>query len=451
MRAGDDMPGAPRTHQARDATQARNLSGVSAGSRVAVPLTRIIVKGAREHNLKNIDVEIPRDKLVRHHRALGLRQVSLAFDTIYAEGQRRYVESLSAYARQFLGQMEKPDVDYIEGLSPAISIDQKGASRTRARPSAPSPRSTTTCACSSRASASPHCPQLRPPIERQTVQQIVDPILALAGGTRLMILAPSCADRKGEHQRGLRGLRDAPASSRVRVDGDRARPRRGDRRSTRRRSTPSRSSSTASSSDTATEAEAAALAARPTRVETALQLGEGLRDRVADADGKATESASSPSTSPARLRHLDSARSSRAPSPSTARTAPARTAPAWAPAGARPRAGRRRTTTCIAATARSLPWARAAARLRTGTRSLEAARRAVRVRHGHALAASCPKQSVDALLYGTDGEPSASATRPSSGRARHYETTFEGVVPNLERRYKETDSDYVRDGASSST
>ena len=116
---------------------------------------RIFIKGAREHNLKNVDVELPRNKLVVLTGLSGSGKSSLAFDTLYAEGQRRYVESLSSYARQFLGQMEKPDVDYIEGLSPAISIDQKTTSKNR---SAPSRRSTTTCACSTRASASRTAP-----------------------------------------------------------------------------------------------------------------------------------------------------------------------------------------------------------------------------------------------------------------------------------------------------
>ncbi len=165
-----------------------------------MPLDAIIVKGAREHNLKDIDLEIPRDKLVVITGVSGSGKSSLAFDTIYAEGQRRYVESLSAYARQFLGQMEKPDVDYIEGLSPAISIDQKAGTR--------NPRSTVGTQTEiydylrllfARA-GTPHCPNCGRVIERQTVQQIVDAILELPAGKRLMILSTIIKDRKGEHQ-----------------------------------------------------------------------------------------------------------------------------------------------------------------------------------------------------------------------------------------------------------
>ncbi|MFB3053050.1 MAG: excinuclease ABC subunit UvrA, partial [Dehalococcoidia bacterium] len=183
-----------------------------------MPLNSIIVRGAREHNLKNIDVEIPRDKLVVITGVSGSGKSSLAFDTIYAEGQRRYVESLSAYARQFLGLMEKPDVDYIEGLSPAISIDPKGASR--------NPRSTVATQTEiydylrllfARV-GHPHCPQCGRPIERQTVQQIVDSILALPPGKRLMVLAPVVRDRKGEYQKTFEDARKA-GFVRVRVDG----------------------------------------------------------------------------------------------------------------------------------------------------------------------------------------------------------------------------------------
>ena len=183
-----------------------------------MPLNSIVVKGAREHNLKNIDVTIPRDKLVVITGVSGSGKSSLAFDTIYAEGQRRYMESLSAYARQFLGRMEKPDVDYIEGLSPAISIDQKGPSR--------NPRSTVGTVTEiydylrllfARV-GHPHCPRCGREITMQTVQQIVDAVQKLPEKSRIMILAPLIKDRKGEYQAVFDDLRKA-GYVRVRVDG----------------------------------------------------------------------------------------------------------------------------------------------------------------------------------------------------------------------------------------
>ncbi len=182
-----------------------------------MPLNSIIVRGAREHNLKNIDVVIPRDKLVVVTGASGSGKSSLAFDTIYAEGQRRYVESLSAYARQFLGRMEKPEVDYIEGLSPAIAIDQKGTSR--------NPRSTVGTITEiydylrllfARV-GHPHCPQCGREITVQTVQQIVDAIQNIPDNTKILILAPLVKDRKGEYQSVFTDLRKA-GYARVRVD-----------------------------------------------------------------------------------------------------------------------------------------------------------------------------------------------------------------------------------------
>ncbi len=180
---------------------------------------KLIIRGAREHNLKNIDVEIPRDKLVVITGLSGSGKSSLAFDTIYAEGQRRYVESLSAYARQFLGLMEKPDVDQIEGLSPAISIDQKGTSR--------NPRSTVGTVTEIydylrllfARIGQPHCPRCGRPITRQTAQQIVDAITEYPRGSRLLILAPIIKDRKGEHKQVFEQIRKA-GYVRVRVDGE---------------------------------------------------------------------------------------------------------------------------------------------------------------------------------------------------------------------------------------
>ena len=184
-----------------------------------MPSDSIIVKGAREHNLKNIDVVIPRDKLVVITGVSGSGKSTLAFDTIYAEGQRRYVESLSAYARQFLGRMEKPEVDYIEGLSPAVSIDQKGPSK--------NPRSTVGTVTEiydylrllfARV-GHPHCPQCGREITMQTIQQIVDAVQNLTAGSRIMILAPMVTDRKGEYQSVFDDLRKQ-GYARVRVDGE---------------------------------------------------------------------------------------------------------------------------------------------------------------------------------------------------------------------------------------
>ena len=181
-------------------------------------MDQIVIKGAREHNLKNVDVTIPRDKLVVFTGLSGSGKSSLAFDTIYADGQRRYVESLSSYARMFLGQMEKPDVDSIEGLSPAISIDQKTTSK--------NPRSTVGTVTEiydylrllyARIGV-PHCPVCGREITQQTVDQIVDQILSLPEKTRVQILAPVIRGRKGEHQKELESARKS-GYVRVRVDG----------------------------------------------------------------------------------------------------------------------------------------------------------------------------------------------------------------------------------------
>ncbi len=178
----------------------------------------IVVKGAREHNLKNIDIEIPRDKLIVFTGLSGSGKSSLAFDTIFAEGQRRYVESLSSYARQFLGQMEKPDVDYIDGLSPAISIDQKTTSR--------NPRSTVGTVTEIydylrllyARIGTPHCTVCGREISQQTVDQIVDKVLSLEEKTKIQIMAPIVRGRKGEYVKELDNIRKS-GFVRVRIDG----------------------------------------------------------------------------------------------------------------------------------------------------------------------------------------------------------------------------------------
>ncbi|MCY4525904.1 MAG: excinuclease ABC subunit UvrA, partial [Anaerolineaceae bacterium] len=182
-------------------------------------LDKIVVRGAREHNLKDIVVDIPRNSLVVITGLSGSGKSSLPFDTIFAEGQRRYVESLSAYARQFLGQMEKPDVDQIEGLSPAVSIDQRGVSQ--------NPRSTVGTVTEiydylrllfARIGV-PHCPVCGDEVMAQSAQQIVDAVLALPAGTRAQFLAPVIQNRKGQHERVLEEIGRA-GFQRVRVNGE---------------------------------------------------------------------------------------------------------------------------------------------------------------------------------------------------------------------------------------
>src|SRR5205823_1053200 len=179
----------------------------------------IVVSGAREHNLKDISLSLPRDALIVITGLSGSGKSSLAFDTIYAEGQRRYVESLSAYARQFLGQMDKPDVDSIEGLSPAISIDQKTTSR--------NPRSTVGTVTEIydylrllwARIGHPHCPNCGRPIAAQSAEQIIDQVMTLEDGTRFMVLAPVVRGRKGEYGKLFDELR-ADGYTRVKVDGE---------------------------------------------------------------------------------------------------------------------------------------------------------------------------------------------------------------------------------------
>ena len=180
---------------------------------------KIVIRGAREHNLKNISLELPRNSLIVMTGLSGSGKSSLAFDTIYAEGQRRYVESLSSYARMFLGQMEKPDVDHIEGLSPAISIDQKTTSH--------NPRSTVGTVTEihdylrilyARAGV-PHCIKCGKPIVRQSVDQMIEQIMSMGEGTRISVLAPVIRGKKGEHKKIFESL-EKSGYVRVRVDGE---------------------------------------------------------------------------------------------------------------------------------------------------------------------------------------------------------------------------------------
>jgi len=191
----------------------------SSPRRISAVKDRILVQGAREHNLKDITIELPRDRMIVFTGLSGSGKSSLAFDTIFAEGQRRYVESLSSYARQFLGQMDKPDVDLIEGLSPAVSIDQKSTNR--------NPRSTVGTVTEvydylrllfARAGVQ-YCPVCDERIQAQTAQQIVDRVLSLEEGTRFQVLAPVVRGRKGEYSELFAQLA-SEGFTRARVDGD---------------------------------------------------------------------------------------------------------------------------------------------------------------------------------------------------------------------------------------
>src|ERR1700726_3752545 len=181
--------------------------------------SHLVIRGAREHNLKDVNLELPRDQLIVFTGLSGSGKSSLAFDTIYAEGQRRYVESLSSYARQFLGQMEKPDVDYIEGLSPAISIDQKSTSR--------NPRSTVGTVTEIynylrllyARIGKPHCYNCGREVSAQSSEQIVDQVMELPEGARFQLLAPVIRGRKGEYQKLFEEVQKE-GFARVRVDGE---------------------------------------------------------------------------------------------------------------------------------------------------------------------------------------------------------------------------------------
>ena len=402
-----------------------------------MPLDHIHVKGAREHNLKNVDVKIPRDKMVVITGLSGSGKSSLAFDTIYAEGQRRYVESLSAYARQFLGQMEKPDVDFIEGLSPAVSIDQKGATR--------NPRSTVGTVTEiydhlrllfARVGV-PHCPNHGIPIVAQHVQEIVDQIQAYPDGARLLILGPLVRDRKGEHQQLLVTARRG-GFARVRVDGfvrdlsedivlDKMKKHSievvVDRFVVRRGTEADEDRSRLSDS-----------------VETALRLGEGLA-LVADADGALPDRLFSE-----RLACPEGDFSIGEIEPRTfSFNSPHGACPACTGIGTRLEPDPELILANPDISVREgavLPWQR--------EKSTAAYRMAILVALARKVGFSLdlpikdlPKKAIDALLHGV-GAPLKLSYENRSGNKRSYEVEFEGVMGWVERSYKETTSDFTR-------
>jgi excinuclease ABC subunit A len=402
-----------------------------------VPITHIRVKGAREHNLKNIDIQIPRDKMVVITGLSGSGKSSLAFDTIYAEGQRRYVESLSAYARQFLGQMEKPDVDFIEGLSPAVSIDQKGTTR--------NPRSTVGTVTEiydhlrllfARV-GQPHCPNHGVPIVAQTVQEIVDQISEYKEGSRLLILGPLVRDRKGEHQQLLVTARRG-GFARVRVDGsvrdlseditldkmkkhslevvvDRIVLKRGvEGEADRSRLTDS--------------------------VETALRLGEGLV-LVADADGKQPERLFSQ-----RLACPEGDFSIGEIEPRTfSFNSPHGACPACTGLGTKlepdPELVLANPDISLKQGA-VLPWQKSGGTAQYRMAIIEGLARRFKFSLDTPIK-DLPKKAVEALLRGTE-EPLKLSYENRSGQRRSYEYEWEGIVPWLERQHRDTTSEFIK-------
>ena len=393
----------------------------------------LVVHGAREHNLKDITVRLPRNRLICITGLSGSGKSSLAFDTIYAEGQRRYVESLSAYARQFLQMMEKPDVDHIDGLSPAISIDQKTTSR--------NPRSTVGTVTEiydylrllyARVGR-PHCPICGKPIAGQSIDAIVDQVLRLDGGHALHGQRAGRARPQGRVQGCLRGAHPRGLHARegrrrgVRARGGRPGPRQEVQAHDRGRRRPARDEG------------------RPARAADAVDRDGCRACRRARRDRRRRRRAacSSRRTSRAPITASRSPSSSRGSSRSTRRTARARAAPA----SARSRRSTR-TWSCPIRRSRSTTARSCRGRSAASSGFYEAVIQAVADRYE--IDTSKPWQELtdeeqNLFLYGTDGEKVYVQYRNRMGRRRQYTLAFDGIVSSLERRYRETDSSQQRE------
>jgi excinuclease ABC subunit A len=404
-----------------------------AATLASVSTDSLVIHGAREHNLKNVTLELPRGRLIVFTGLSGSGKSSLAFDTIYAEGQRRYVESLSAYARQFLGQMEKPDVDFIEGLSPAISIDQKSTSK--------NPRSTVGTITEvydylrvlyARV-GHPHCPNCGRPIGRQTPDQIVDQVMELPEGTRFQVLAPVVRGRKGEYEKllGDLGRRGFP---RARIDGE-----------VRDLSEPIRLEKNYKHT---IEVVVDRLVAKPDirrrvadSIETALELAEGIAAiAVVTRDGEEEMQNFSQSLA---CTHCGLSFDELAPR-NFSFNSPYGACQTCDGLGTRLEVDAELVVPDPTLTVNEgaiAPWA--STTLEYWYRVLEA----VAEEHGFSLDVpwrKLPKAARDVLLYGSDAEVYV-RYKNRYGRQRAYHTTYEGVIPNIERRHAETDSESARD------
>src|SRR3989440_572601 len=391
----------------------------------------LVIRGAREHTLRNVSLELPRDQLIVFTGISGWGKSSLAFDTIYAEGQRRYVESVPAYARQFLGQMDKPDVDSIEGLSPAISIDQKTTSR--------NPRSTVGTVTEIydylrllwARIGHPHCYNCGQPIAAQSAEQIVDQVMTFDEGTRFMVLAPMVRGRKGEYGKLFEELR-AEGFTRVKVDGE------------LRRLEEDIALDKKFKHDTAVVVDRLVMRADLRKrladsIETAVGLAEGIVEvELVDSGEIKTYSerfaclncgTSMPELEP-RMFSFNS------------------------PHGACPRCTGLGSQMEIdpdlvvpdpslsLGEGAILPWSTSASNY------YEQMTQAIADRYEIDMETpweDLPEEVQECFLYGTNGDRIYISYKNRYGRKRSYTTSFEGIVPNLERRYKETDSEYSRE------
>ncbi|MBE2238086.1 MAG: excinuclease ABC subunit UvrA [Caldilineaceae bacterium] len=412
-------------------------------------LDKLVVRGAREHNLKNVDLEIPRDKLVVITGLSGSGKSSLAFDTIYAEGQRRYVESLSAYARQFLGLMEKPNVDQIEGLSPAISIDQKGSGR--------NPRSTVGTVTEVydylrllyARIGQPHCPTCGEPITQQTATQIVDTIIEMPAGARLLILAPIIKDRKGNHKSVFENLQKQ-GYMRARVNGEIYEvtevPDLDRYKMHTIEAVIDRIIVQPQGVDDAGEPTGIDMARLADSVETALKLGNGVLivANVTDRDRPVDRTFSE---------HFSCVRCGTSLPEIEPRTfsfnSPHGACPACTGLGSLqefdPELIFEEDATIENGAV--IPWRRQ--NDEEGEGYYRQILRAVCKQYGIPTRVPVkelsPKQR-DVIVWGTPhkGEKIRIDYTNSKGEDRYYETTFSGVIPNLQRRYQETTSEYIR-------
>ena len=403
-----------------------------------MPLDKIEIRGARQHNLKNVDLVLPRDKLVVITGLSGSGKSSLAFDTIYAEGQRRYVESLSSYARQFLGQMDKPDVEYISGLSPAISIDQKGASH--------NPRSTVGTVTEIydylrllfARIGHPHCPKCHRPIQQQTSEQIIDAVLDMSQGTRIMVLAPLVEGRKGEYQSVFDEVRKA-GFVRVRVDGE---VRDLSDKITLKKNVKHSIAVVVDRLVVSREQEDKSRIADS--VEQALKLGSGqvIISEPAGSDWKDTlfsenfacpyDGTSLPALEPRSFSF----------------NTPHGACPTCTGLGTRLEVD---PDLVLANKDLSLAQGAIAAWGKSGWNGnsyYKSLLESVAKYYGFSMSTpirDLKPDHVQKILYGSGSERIVMQYQSKSGRSREYRAHYEGIIPNLERRFKETDSDFIRE------